>query len=110
VRARLLFGACRKEKARAINSITASEASLFNRTAKYLTSYSNKQYRVMQMPLAGLSSRPVFDEGDHLTYAHHLASFMNVDVSRVTSVDQSLVSTWLYDKNGNRVYIPIDAK
>jgi hypothetical protein len=85
------------------------KASLFNRTPKYMTMHANKQYRVMQMPLAGLSSRPVFDHGDHLAYAHYLAAFMNVDVSRVISADQSLVSTWLSDKNGNRVYIPIDA-
>jgi hypothetical protein len=86
------------------------KASLFNRTAKYITSHYKKTYRVMQMPLAGLSGKPVFNPWDHKIYAQYLASFFNVEVERITSPDGSLVSTWLYDKDNNRVRIPVSAK
>ncbi len=83
------------------------KASLFNRTAKYITSHYKKTYRVMQMSLAGLSGKPIFDPWDHRRYAQYLASFMNADVEQISSSDGSLVSTWLYDKDSNRVYIPL---
>jgi hypothetical protein len=85
------------------------KATLFNRTPKYITMHTGKSYKVMQMPLQGLSPKPVFDEWDHGIYAHYLAQFMNTTVDRISSPDRSLVSTWLYDKDGNRVHIPIDA-
>lgn len=85
------------------------KASLLNRTPKYITMHFGNTYRVMQMPLAGLSDKPVFDPWDHGMYAHYLASFLNTDVERITSPDGSLVSTWLYDKDNNRVRIPIRA-
>lgn len=83
------------------------KASLFNRTAKYITSHYKKTYRVMQMSLAGLSGKPIFDPWDHRMYAQYLASFMNADVEQISSSDGYLVSTWLYDKDSNRVYIPL---
>jgi hypothetical protein len=86
------------------------KSSLFNRTPKYITMHMGEVYHVMQMPLGGLSPKPIFDTWEHPTYAHYLASFMGTDVERVTSSDGSLVSTWLYDKDNKRVRIPIRGK
>lgn len=83
------------------------KSSLFNRTPFYITMHHGKGYHVMQTPLGGLSSRPIFDTWDHPTYAHYLAAFMGTDVDRVMPPGGSLVSTWLYDKDNKRVRIPI---
>ena len=83
------------------------KSTLFNRVPKYITMHHGKSYKVMQMPLQGLSPKPVFDPWDHGMYAHHLAQFMGTTVDRIASADRSLVSTWLYDKDGNRVRIPM---
>src|ERR1700730_13365528 len=49
-------------------------SSLFNRTPKYITMHMGDAYHVMQMPLGGLSPKPIFDTWDHPTYAHYLAA------------------------------------
>ena len=77
------------------------KAALLNRTPKYITMHIDDTYRVMQMPLAGLSDKPVFDPWNHTIYARYLASFFNTHVERISSPDGSLVSTWLYDKDNN---------
>jgi hypothetical protein len=86
------------------------KSSLFNRTPHYITMHIGDSYNVMQMPLGGLSPKPIFDTWDHRIYAHYLAAFMGTDVERVMSPDGLLVSTWLYDKDNRRVRIPIGAK
>ncbi|MBR1326892.1 hypothetical protein [Bradyrhizobium ottawaense] len=83
------------------------KSALFNRTPKYITMHTGKSYKVMQMPLQGLSPKPVFDPWDHSEYAHHLAQFMDTTVDRISSPDGSLVASWLHDKDGCRVRIPI---
>lgn len=83
------------------------KASLFNRTPTYITMHHNNRYRVMQLPLMGLSDKPVFNRWEHNVYAHYLALFMNTEVENVSSADGALVSTLLYDKENRRVRIPI---
>jgi hypothetical protein len=83
------------------------KASLFNRVPKYVTSFTRNRYHIMQLPLAGLSSKPVFDPWDHGRYAHHLAAFLQVPVDRIASPDRSLVSTFLYDATGKRQRISV---
>lgn len=84
------------------------KASLFNRTPKYIIAHTGDAYRVIQMPLAGLSPIPVFSPWNHGMYARYLAAFLGTEVEKISSPGGALVSTYLYDKHGKRVYIPIE--
>jgi len=81
------------------------KASLLNRTPKYIMTYNRRKYHIMQMPLAGLSAKPVFDEWHQAKYAEFLASFTGSPVDSIALGDRSRVTTWLRDLEGNPIYL-----
>ena len=85
------------------------KARLFNRTPKYIMTKHNEDFNVMQMPLAGLSARPVFDEWKHPAYAEMLATFTGYPIETLAPGDRTKVMQWLTDENGEPLDLPMKA-
>jgi hypothetical protein len=60
------------------------KASLLRRTPKFVIAESSDVTRVVQMPLGGLSARPVFDDWDQEEYTNTLAVFTGLPLSELT--------------------------
>jgi hypothetical protein len=68
----------------------------------------NNAVEVMQMPLMGLSSKPVFDDWDQTAYAHMLSILTGCPVERLKPDDTDRVMTFISDAEGNPVNIPVE--
>lgn len=77
------------------------KASLFNRTPKYLILENARTLDVVQMPLQGMSSKPVFDEWDQRAYAAVLADFTGAPFSLIYRPPDR-VMTWLRQTSGSK--------
>ena len=84
----------------------AYRSSLFNRTPKYVV-LAGPPVRIHQMPLMGLSAKPLFDAWDSRTYAQVLASYAGIPLERAYSAPDKVL-TWLRDPSGQRVELPLD--
>ena len=77
------------------------KTSLLNRVPKFIVGESEGQpVQVMQAPLAGLTSKPIFDGWKQKDYAVWLAEIVQVPLERVF-VPPNRVMTWVHDDNGN---------
>lgn len=83
------------------------KATLLNRTPKYIMTEFNNAVEVMQMPLMGLSSKPVFDDWNQTAYAHMLSALTGYPVERLKPDDTDRVMTFISDAEGNPVNIPL---
>jgi hypothetical protein len=83
------------------------KAKLFNRTPKYLFFGVRDRFHVMQMPLAGLSDRPVFDKWEHPIYAQLLSAFTGHPIEKIASDDRTKVMQWFTDPQGKPLNIPL---
>jgi hypothetical protein len=83
------------------------KARLFNRTPKYTMMKHKDNFEVMQMPLAGLSGLPVFNDWNHPDYAEVLSAFTGHPIEKIAPGDRSKVMTWLRDQNGKHLNIPL---
>ena len=73
---------------------------LFNRIPKYLIQESDSRLIANQLPLGGLSAKPIFDNWDLDLYANTLAHFTGIPKEQILfSPDK--VRTWLHDSRGN---------
>lgn len=77
------------------------KASLFNRTPKYFWfEGANKDtFTIYQMPLAGMSRKPLFDEWQWDVYAHILSDYLNVPLDMIFLPPHN-VMTWLHNEDG----------
>jgi hypothetical protein len=82
------------------------KASLFNRTPKYLTFESERALEVVQMPLGGLSAKPLYDDWDQETYSHVLALYTGQPQTLVFDPPDRIM-TWLNDSTGEPRYMDI---
>ncbi|MFZ2293875.1 MAG: hypothetical protein WAW46_02435 [Polaromonas sp.] len=75
------------------------KARSMTRTAKYISAHSKDETRIIQMPLGGLSEKPIFKDYDHELYAHMLAAFTEHPLELIWPGDGS-VQTWIrsYDE------------
>jgi len=78
-------------------------STLATRTPKYMT-MQGSPHEVHQMPLAGLSTKPLFDDWDMETYAKFLAFYIGEDVCDLY-LPPNKVMTWLHDEKGNPRFI-----
>ena len=87
------------------------KATLFNRTPKYIIMKhaDHDGINVMQMPLAGLSARPVFNEWQHPAYAEVLSAFTGYPIEIIAPGDRTKVMQWLADENGEPLDIPMQS-
>lgn len=70
------------------------KARTMNRTPKYVSAFSPNRNQVIQMPLAGLSSKPIFDEWDQELYGQVLASFTGLPLETI-SPGNGMTMTWI---------------
>lgn len=75
---------------------------LFNRTPKYtiIETETNDPIKVMQLPLAGFSKKPLFDSGIDKEYASILAKFNELTIETIYDPDQGVMS-WLQNPDGS---------
>jgi hypothetical protein len=82
------------------------KASLFSRVPKYLIIEGPKALEVIQLPLAGFSLKPVFEEWDQRTYAQVLAFHTGTRLQDVFSPPDR-VMTWLNGPDGKPRFMSI---
>jgi len=84
------------------------KATLFNRTPKYtlMKHDESEDINVMQMPLAGLSPLPVFNQWQHPAYAEVLSAFTGYPIEIIAPGDRTRVMQWLADENGKPLDLP----
>lgn len=70
---------------------------LFNRIPKYISFADGKGAATMQLPLGGLSSKPLFDQWDNSVYAVLLAHYTGIPIDDV-SPQPNKVRTWIRDE------------
>jgi hypothetical protein len=77
------------------------KAHLFNRIPKYIwfEEEGKEVLRVYQLPLAGMSRKPLFDEWQWDEYARILSDFLNVPID-IIFIPPDNVMTWLHDEDG----------
>lgn len=86
------------------------KATLLNRTPKYIISEFKKAVRVEQLPLQGLSPKPVFDDWDQTAYAHMLSFFIGQPVERLKPDETDRVMTYVTDAQGKPINIPLNQR
>jgi hypothetical protein len=90
-----------------LGAICFYKASLLNRTPKFIMFEQRGRYQVMQMPLAGVSAKPVFDVWQHPQYAEYLAAFTGYPIEVLAPGDRTKVMQWRQDANGARLKLDI---
>lgn len=75
------------------------KSSLLTRTPRFLLHGNYEEVTVTQLPLAGISSRPIFDEWDQESYAHALSAFAGVPLEMIYEPPDR-VMTWLDSPDG----------
>lgn len=84
------------------------KATLLNRTPKYIVVEAKKRVEIVQMPLMGLSAKPIFDDWESTAYAHMLSATTGVSIETLKPDDSGRVMTFMTDAKGRRWNIPID--
>lgn len=82
------------------------KTALFNRTPKYCIMESEKSLNVMQMPLQGLTSKPVFDDWDQETYARILAFHTRIPIDTIFEPPDRVMG-WLTGPDGKPQHLDI---
>lgn len=77
------------------------KARTLTRTPKYITTFAPGLTTVTQLPLAGLSTRPVFDGWDQDIYGGLIATFVRMPLE-VVAPGNGKVMTWIEDLNSPR--------
>jgi len=86
------------------------KASLFDRVPKLMVSGDRQRgYEIMILPLAGMSTRPVFREWDHATFAHYLSQFTGMPLEHLAPNGGAGVMTFLTGSRSGR-YKAIDIR
>jgi hypothetical protein len=80
-------------------------STLATRTPKLITAESNP-HKVFQLPLGGLSLKPLFDEWIPHDYAKYLAYYLDVQIEDIFEPPDK-VRTWLTSPNGNKIFMNI---
>jgi hypothetical protein len=79
------------------------KASLFDRVPKLIVSGDRRHgYEIMIMPLAGLSTRPVFAAWDGAVFAEFLSAFTGMPVEHLTPDGGRQVMTFMKGNGSNR--------
>lgn len=79
------------------------KASLFDRVPKLMVSGDRKKgYQIMIMPLAGLSTRPVFREWDTAIFAEYLSAFTGMPLEHLAPNGGNRIMTFMTSPNSRR--------
>jgi hypothetical protein len=83
------------------------QSLLFNRVPKYFTSSNKGFIETIQMPIGGLSSKPLYDQGNALDYAHILSKYTEMPLQDIYS-EPSQVMTWIKNEKDEITFIDIN--
>jgi hypothetical protein len=89
---------------------TFYKARLLNRTPTYLMVNVQNELQVEQLPLAGVSPRPIFDDWKQSDYAQVLAIFTGYPLEQLVSADGTKVTQWFTDPNGKPLNIRLKSR
>jgi hypothetical protein len=81
-------------------------ASLVNRVPKFLM-FESVPVQVVQNPLQGLSTKPIFDDWDQETFARFLSGMTGLPLEQVFTPPRGVIS-WLHDSKGRIHLHPVD--
>ncbi|MFZ5790707.1 MAG: hypothetical protein ACOY3L_08420 [Pseudomonadota bacterium] len=82
------------------------KASLFNRSPAYIIVEAPKGYQIIQGPIAGMSSRPIYEDWDVQEYAKFLSFFTGIPLEHVNP-QPNRVRTWMKDPEGKPLRLDI---
>jgi hypothetical protein len=82
------------------------KASLFTRTPKFIVAESPGSYRVTLMPIAGLSTKPVFGEWQPENFAQVFSFFSGIPLEKIYP-EQGRMLTLLRDADGEFCHIDL---
>lgn len=89
-----------------LTTLVFHRALLFNRTPKHMTVESGGELLVHQMPLAGLSAKPLFNSFDPFEYARHLSARTGFPIDQLYEAPNK-VRTWLEDSKGKLLKLDV---
>lgn len=84
-----------------LSALMFTKARHFNRNPAHIISAGSGITRILQMPLAGLSSKPIFDEFDRDHYARVLADFTGIPLETISPSDGRIM-TWIGEYHNPR--------
>jgi hypothetical protein len=82
------------------------KAMLFNRTPKYIIADGDQKKTVMQMPLGGLSGKPLYEDWNQGQYAQILCQITGVPMEHLYHPPDQ-VMTWLRNPDGKAKSLPL---
>lgn len=84
------------------------KASLFDRTPKLIVTETEGLHKIMIMPIAGLSTKPVFRDWDFHTFAQVLSIFTDTPLEQIHPVPGKIM-TWLrQQENDEFMHLSVD--
>lgn len=83
------------------------KSTLINRTPKYISNDIGDRAETIQLPIMGLSNKPIFDDWDNDEYAKVLSLFTQSSLE-FTNPEPGKVWTWMIDEEGNPNYIDVN--
>jgi hypothetical protein len=85
------------------------KASLMNRVPKFMLLEDEEGLGVFQLPLGGLSSKPIFDDWQQSRYVQILSQFTRVPMTELPHNDTQ-VWTWLRGEDKKLLFIDVNKK
>jgi len=89
-----------------VSAIILYKSLLFNRTPKYVSIEQGDSVKTLQMPLAGYSFKPLFNDWDFAQYARILSSYTDIPRSIINPA-QGKVLTYIKNKKGKINFMDI---
>ncbi|MEZ0487300.1 hypothetical protein [Fibrella aquatica] len=80
---------------------------LINRTPKFTNIQTDDRIETYSMPLQGFNNTPVFEDWDNDIYSMLLSKYLELPLE-ICQPEKGKVFTWLMDKNGESIFIPVD--
>jgi hypothetical protein len=91
---------------RELCALVSYRSSLATRTPKHIT-FQGSPHQVWQMPLGGMSLKPLFEEGSPADYAAFLQHYTQVPLEHVFE-PPSKVRTWLRSSQGEPYFLDVE--
>jgi hypothetical protein len=91
---------------RELCAVFSYQSTLATRTPKYITKIGTP-HEVYQLPLGGMSTRPLFNDWDFDKYAKFLAYYTDMPLGQIRP-ETGKIMTYLYDPDNKPVFIPFE--
>lgn len=84
-------------------------STLLNRVPKYISTKNDGKITSQQIPLAGLSTKPVYDQYNLANYVAMLSHYTNIPIEILNPRDDQIIS-WIKNKDGDLNYMDINKR